>query len=581
MDLPHPPLPAPLRERIELGALIEASRVVSDALDVDHLLGHLLLAAMSKALTTRAAILLAGDDGAFYAAAQRGVGALEAGTRVLDGGLDVGAGLLGDEVPEALRAHKLALVLPIRLGTRDVGLLGLGARLTKEPYADDLLRFLRSLVSMTAPALQNARTVEALRDANRRLDGHLQRLETLFDLSKAFAATTDRAAITRLLGFTLMGQTSAARHAFLAEPPGHKGLALLTTRGFPAPLFDDDTLAELANCDAPHAPEGALQEAGALLVVPLPQEGRTCGVLVLGPRAGKKPYEPEDIDLVRAIGQLALGSVRNSHLLDEQVQKQRMEQEMKLARSIQERLLPQSLPTMPGVDLAAEAVPSRAVGGDLYDARVMADGRLFLAVADVTGKGVPASLLMANLQACLHTLLPDPGPLDEVAARVNRVICENTSSTVFITAFFCAYDPATGELEYVNCGHNPPYVTRTDGASEELREGGLLLGVIKQAQFTLGKTQLSPGDSLTMFSDGVTEALDANNEEFMEERLLEVLDTTIGHTASALLKAIQGAVDAFTGPVVEASDDMTIVVLRAVESGLAPRADQFTCLSTP
>jgi phosphoserine phosphatase RsbU/P len=564
-SLPHPAAPAPLRERIELGALIEASKIVADALDVGFLLNHLLLAAMSKALTTRAAVLLTDDEGAFHVAVQRGLSGLEPGTRLLDAGLDAGAGLVGDDVPEALRAYRLALVLPIRFGTRDVGLLALGPRLTQEPYGDDLLRFLRSLVSMTAPALQNARTVEALREANRRLDGHVQRLETLFELSKAFAATTDRAAIARLLGFTLMGQTTAARHAFLAEPPGRTGLTLLANRGLPPNVFDAATLAELGECDAPHAPEGALARAGAALVVPLPQEGRTCGALVLGPRAGGKPYADEDVDLVRAIGQLALGAVRNSYLLDEQVQKQRMEEEMRLARSIQERLLPQSLPVVAGVDLAAEAVPSRAVGGDLYDARVMADGRLFLAVADVTGKGVPASLLMANLQACLHTLLPDPGPLDGVAARVNRVICENTSATTFITAFFCAYDPITGALEYVNCGHNPPYLVRTDGAVEELREGGLLLGVMKSAVFTPGQARLGKGDAVVLFTDGVTEALGPDNEEFMEDRLVAVLQATVGTGAAERLRAVQDAVSAFTGPVAEASDDLTLVVLRSIE----------------
>ncbi|HYE57285.1 MAG TPA: SpoIIE family protein phosphatase [Rhodothermales bacterium] len=557
--------PAPLRERIDLGALIEASKIVADALDVEFLLNHLLLAAMSKALTTRAAVLLADDAGAFRVAAHRGIAGLETGTALLETGLDADTGLLDEEVPEVLRAHRLTLVLPIRVGMRDVGLLTLGPRLTREPYSDDLLRFLRSLVSMTAPALQNARTVEALREANRRLDGHVQRLETLFELSKAFAATTDRAAIARLLGFSLMGQTTAARHAFLAEPPGSNGLILLSARGLATDLFDDATLKKLSECDAPHAPEGVLAEAGAALVVPLPQEGRTCGALVLGPRAGGKPYAEEDVDLVRAIGQLALGAVRNSFLLDEQVQKRRMEEEMRLARSIQERLLPQTLPVLPGVDLAAEAVPSRAVGGDLYDARVMADGRLFLAVADVTGKGVPASLLMANLQACLHTLLPDPGPLEGVAARINRVICENTSSTTFITAFFCAYDPVTGALEYVNCGHNPPYLVRGDGTVEELREGGLLLGVIKSATFTPGQATLEKGDTVVLFTDGVTEALGPNNEEFMEERLVAVLQATVGMGAQERLRAIQDAVSAFTGPVSEASDDLTLVVLRSGE----------------
>ena len=569
------PLPKPAArpaglaaDRHDLGALYETSRLLSGSLDVRFILGNLLLTAMSRALTTRGVVLLWDEAAeAYRVGAQRGVGGLAEGAALDLPALDVGTGLVGDAVPEALRAHRIALVLPIRFGSRDVGAVGLGGRLTGVPYSDDELSFLRSLVSMTAPALENARTVEQLEAANRSLDAKIQQLETLFELSQAFAGARDRTAQARLLALTLMGQTTALQHAFLTQRPGG-AFEVLGARGFARALFDDGLVDRLCALDGAFHPDDetdALVAAGAKLVVPLKQGGATCGVLVLGAKASGATYDEADAELIEAIGSIALTAVRNAYLLDEQLEKRRMEEEMRLARSIQERLLPQKLPAVAGVDLAAVAIPSRAIGGDLYDAVVLKDGRLLVAVADVTGKGVPAALLMANIQACLHVLLPDPGPLDEAVARINRVICENTNADKFITAFFAAYDPAMGALEYVNAGHNPPYVVRAGGEVEELREGGLLLGVMAGLPYSLGQTTLRPGDVLALFTDGVTEAMGAAQEEFGEDRVIEVLLAHRTAPAAVQIEAMKTAVEAFTGPVAERYDDFTLIILRASE----------------
>ena len=567
VPLPKPAArPAGVADRHDLGALYETSRLLSGSLDVGFILGNLLLTAMSRALTTRGAVLLWDEGaGAYRVAAQRGIGGLTEGTALDLPPLDVGTALTGEAVPDVLRAHKVALLLPIRFGSRDVGVVGLGGRLTGVPYTDDELSFLRSLVSMTAPALENARTVEQLQAANRSLDTKIQQLETLFELSQAFAGARDRTAQARLLALTLMGQTTALQHAFLTQRPGGD-FEVLGARGFAKALFDDGVIQQLCALDGPFHPDAeddALRAAGAKLIVPLKQGGATCGVLVLGAKASGHGYDEADAELLEAIGSIALTAVRNAYLLDEQVEKRRMEEEMRLARSIQERLLPQRLPTVDGVDLAAVAIPSRAIGGDLYDAVVLRDGRLLVAVADVTGKGVPAALLMANIQACLHVLLPDPGPLDEAVARINRVICENTNADKFITAFFAAYDPATGALEYVNAGHNPPYVVRAAGEVEELREGGLLLGVMAGLPYTLGRSALAPGDVLALFTDGVTEAMGGAQEEFGEERVIDVLLAHRTAPAAVQIEAMKAAVEAFTGPVAERYDDFTLIILRA------------------
>lgn len=565
--------PTTFADPLGLATLDETSRLVTDdALDTGFLLSNLLLTAMSRALTARAVAALRSDDGSGYTVAvQKGLPTLD-GQHVADDDLDLGDG--GPDVPDVLAAHGLALALPLRFGAATVGFVALGARLTRQPYADDDLRFLRSLVSMTAPALQNARTLDRLRHANTALDGQtralaqqVQRLETLLELAQALAASPDRAAQLRLLGFTLMGQTTARRYALLVEPPARPGtLDVASTRGFAADALDADAVRDaVVDREDPFAPDrdDPLGRAGVALACPLGAEGRVVGVLLVGPRTSGQPYDADDRALVEAIGRLALTAVRTGYLLDEQTEKRRMDEEMRLARSIQERLLPQRLPAVPGADLAVVALPSRAVGGDLYDALPLPDGRIFLAVADVTGKGVPASLLMANLQACLHVLYPDGlASLPDAAARANRVICENTSAATFITAFFALYDPANHALRYVNAGHNPPYIVRKDGTVDELTEGGLILGVMKGMTYDEGETALGPGDVLAMFSDGVTEAMGDAQEEYGEDRLIDVLRATRSEPAAAVVERVQADVEAFTGPVAQRYDDFTLVVLR-------------------
>lgn len=574
--LPHPSLPTPLHERFDLRALYDTSRAVSGSLDVGFLLGTLLLTAMSKVLTSRGvALLYTGAppiDGPAEArvAAVRGLAALADGTIVDVPPLASGTILADADVPAVLRGHGLVLALPLALGDRDVGLVAFGPRVGGRAYDADALRFLRSLVGMTAPAIENARTVEALREANRTLDTRVHQLETLYELARTFAGTADRRQIGRVLGFTLMGQTTALRHGFYAVPPGRDAAAAgafapIAVRGFRPNLIAGEIADDLFARDGAFAPEpgSPLAEAGVALAVPLCDESGRCGALVLGAK-GSGEYSHDEIALVEALARLALGAVRSSYLLDEQVEKRRMDDEMRLARSIQQRLLPQRLPDVPNVDLAAEAIPARVVGGDLFDVVRLPDGRLFLAIADVTGKGVPASLLMANLQACLHISLPDPGPLADLAGRVNRVICENTASATFITAVFAVYDPATGEMEYVNAGHNVPFVVRADGTVEALREGGLLLGVLPSATYAAGRLTLDVGDTATFYTDGVTEALSPDREEFEEERLIDVLVRHRQAPALAQLATIREAVHAFTGPIAEAFDDVTLIVVRRV-----------------
>jgi sigma-B regulation protein RsbU (phosphoserine phosphatase) len=237
---------------------------------------------------------------------------------------------------------------------------------------------------------------------------------------------------------------------------------------------------------------------------------------------------------------------------------------MRLARQIQEKLQPQDIPRFEGLDIATVAIPSRHVAGDYFDVVRLASGRLLLAIADVTGKGVPASLLMSNLQACLHVMLPMEVSLEEATGHINRVICENTTYDKFITFVQGIYDPNTRTFRYVNAGHNPPMLLRADGTFELLETGGVLLGVMKGLPYESGTVTLGPGDVLALFTDGVTEAMSPTEEEYGEPRLEAALRAHQSDTAQGLLDAVLADIRTFTEHVPVLSDDLTMIVVKVL-----------------
>lgn len=565
-------------DRFDLRALYETSRLLSSSLDLEFVLSNLLLTAMSKLLVTRgAAFLFEPLEDAYRAATVKGLTGLEKGQFVRTGDLPTDRLLRDGEVPEVLAQHRVELVLPVAFGHRKIGLIGLGKKATGQPFEERELEFIQSLVNMSSSAVHNSIIVEELKQANRDLDGKIQQLNTLFDLSQEFNATVERERLVKLFSFALMGQMLVGKHLFLyrrnnaAEPveSGHN-FEVVSSKGIRDIDLEPDLIDRLCqqkdlvlleDAAAAEVWEG-LKRRGLALVLPLRQQGVTCGMLCLGKKMTGQPYQPDDVEFLVALGNLALVSIQNSYLIDEQIEKERLEKEMRLAREIQEGLLPREIPTLPGAEIATLALPSREVGGDYFDVVPLSDNRVLIAIADVTGKGVPASLLMANLQACLHVMVPMDLTLEEATAHMNRVICQNTGFDKFITAFSAIYHADTGELEYVNAGHEPPIVIREQGDTEELEKGGLLLGVMKNMPYERGTVMLKPGDAVVMFTDGVTEAMGVEEEEYTVERLKDCLGKNHQRSAQEIIDCVQDDINTFTGKVAVLSDDRTMVVLK-------------------
>ncbi len=306
----------------------------------------------------------------------------------------------------------------------------------------------------------------------------------------------------------------------------------------------------------------ALRQAGVKLAVPLVSQGELIGLLNLGPRLSEQEYSAEDSGLLNNLAAQAAPAVRVAQLVRqrqaEAKELERMEQELCVARLIQQTLLPKLLPNIPGWQLAVHYQPARAVGGDFYDFFVRPDGRIVIVVGDVTDKGVPAALVMATLRAILRGAMRrmlSPGAALE---RSNELLCPEIPQNMFVTCLYAILDPATGRLQYANAGHDLP-IHRSKGRAEELVATGMPLGLMPGMKYDDHEGTLSPGDSLLLYSDGLVEAHNARREMFGFPRLRQRVEE---HRNEAdLISHLLADLEAFTGRDWEQEDDVTLVTL--------------------
>jgi phosphoserine phosphatase RsbU/P len=235
------------------------------------------------------------------------------------------------------------------------------------------------------------------------------------------------------------------------------------------------------------------------------------------------------------------------------------ERELAEAKAIQERLLPHEIPQVAGYEIASSWQSAGTVGGDYFDVLPLGEDTLGLCIADVAGKGIPAALLMCNLQAAVRGLSSPSLAPNLLCNSLNSLVCRNTDTDRFITFFYVQLDGAARLLRYANAGHNAPFVVRPNGSHERLREGGGVLGVFPGQSYSMGTAQLAPGDRLVLFTDGVTEACNPDGEEFGETRLLSLLQEHRALPAGTIREKIVGAISEFSGG--HQTDDATLLVL--------------------
>jgi serine phosphatase RsbU (regulator of sigma subunit) len=303
------------------------------------------------------------------------------------------------------------------------------------------------------------------------------------------------------------------------------------------------------------------QRVRSMIAVPLQTNDRVIGLIYVDSPNQVREFTRDDLNLLTVMANVAAIRIEHARLNEIEVNERAMANELEQAAQIQRKLLPAAAPTVEGLDIAANATACRGVAGDYYDFLRFPDGRIGMLVGDVAGKGMPAALLMSSLQARVPVVFDESGEVARRVARLNRTTCGNCPDNRFITFFIAVVDPATGEVTYCNAGHNPPLLARAGGATETLADGGVMLGILPLAQYQEGRVQLEKGDVLVLFSDGVTEATDAQDHEFGEERLAQLVASLSEKPAAEIVERIHQAVAEFTQGAPPA-DDITVVVAR-------------------
>lgn len=304
-----------------------------------------------------------------------------------------------------------------------------------------------------------------------------------------------------------------------------------------------------------------LTQAGIRLLVPMLVHGKLVGTMALPDKRGGDNYQVQDLELLAMVaGQVAL-QMENSRLYEAELIKQKLDEQLTLARSIQSRLLPSHIPDVDGLDLAACNITSAEVSGDYYDVIEMSDGCLAIIISDVSGKGIPASLLASSLQASLRAHCESRKSPSEILERVNLYLHQSTDPSHFATLFLAIYDPLRQSLRYCSGGHNPPILRRGDGRVELLEKGGLPIGAFDFGTYEEGEVALAPGDLLFMYTDGLTETVNQAEEEFGTDRVESALHEKHNLNADNLIGHIRDELQRFSGRV-QADDDVTLIAMK-------------------
>jgi len=299
----------------------------------------------------------------------------------------------------------------------------------------------------------------------------------------------------------------------------------------------------------------------SLLCVPMIAKSALRGVLTVYNKKGQSQFTEEDQRLLAIIAAQSAQVVETARLYEMERSLIHMKEEVRLAARIQTDLLPRTPPAPAGYDIAGKSVPAQMVGGDYFDFMQMPEGRYGVTLGDVSGKGLPAALLMANLQATLRGQTLFGGSVHECIQRSNKLLAESTSPEKFVTLFYSVLDPGAKTLTYCNAGHDAPMLLRTGGASERLATGGVVLSILDDFPYQEETVPFGPGDLMVVYSDGISEAMNPAEEQFGEARIADVVGRERNRSATEIIESIVAAVRAHAGTAPQ-MDDMTLVVIK-------------------
>jgi sigma-B regulation protein RsbU (phosphoserine phosphatase) len=418
---------------------------------------------------------------------------------------------------------------------------------------------------LLASALKSARLRQELKDQQFQVNYRVVELEALYDVGLAVSATLDLDRVSEEILLRAVSLLDARRGALYILEDGRHRLDR-TFGGEAGRWLGAEEPALAAFLSGAEAPAELLPGARFLLGVPILFENSPRGMLVVGDkesRRGVGPFLPGDRRTLGLFANQAAIALENARLHLRALEQERLEREMQVAAEIQRRILPKQAPPLPGFQLTGWNRPAREVGGDYFDLFTTRDG-VALVVGDVTGKGIPAALMVSTLHSALHLLLDQIGFGPALLERLSRHILESSTANKFITMIIAEVNPRTAGLRYVNAGHNAGFLLRGDGRGaqvEELPSTGVPLGLLPGSRYQMREVMLEPGDLVCLYSDGITEAESMADEEFGNDRLIDLLRRHREAPLAGILDAVRTEVGEHAQGRPQ-GDDQTVVLLR-------------------
>ena len=479
----------------------------------------------------------------------------------LPGGVDPGE--IPEPLPEGLFAREGELWLPLSSEGEIHGLL----RILDAPEdpSSEQAAILGFLFGSLVAAHRLGRQV---REAEFELKARLLELESLYDLGLSLGGQLDLSSLADEVLFRSISLTDAGKGSLVLYDKDEVllersvGGELLVARDCLAWALPEGGLINNGVCDSPTdgMRDGTCQK---YLAVPISVPDRRLGVLVVADKESRDgrvlDFTPTDARLLSLFANQAAAAIQTARLHRDAIEKERIESELELAATIQRQILPRDLPSVLGLELAARNRPTRQVGGDYFDLFPLSGGRLAFVVADVSGKGVPAALLVSTVHAAVHLQIDDAKTVADLVARIDRHLQRYAAARKFLTAFFGLLEPSTGTLHYVSAGHNPALLRRADGGIELLKATGVPMGMFPNATWREEVATLAPDDLLCVYTDGVSEALNAADEEYGLERLSRRIERD--GPVDELCRAVFDEIETFAADVPQ-YDDQTLMLIR-------------------
>ena len=568
-----------LKKQLELHSLIEFSNLINSNLDEDFILNYILLSIMGRMMISHGMILMAdpgyGSDN-FTVRCAKGISNGIQGT--------VLSLTLPDKPVFDLSDFKVQTDIFVKNGINNffkiyytdklLGVLCLGNKSGKSEFDKSEIIYIETLLNISSISIENSLKFEQINKLNRELTGELTKLNSLFELSNIFYSNfEDKNKIIRLLNYTLLGNYGIRDILIITKYRANKYYILSQTKTYNIPEIDAKAVQSLRSNTFINEKSDCnffnfLSDEGLKLVIPIFRNDKEPETVVfLGNKLNGTSFSKSDIDFLTSLVNLSVISIENSILFREHLEKLSMENELKIAREIQQALLPTIIPQPENYSISAVNKPALHVGGDYFDIIRLNEKKYVIVIADVSGKGAPAALLMSNIQSAVRSYIKvfnENIDIALVTKKINELIFENTTPEKFITFFWGILNTADNTFRYVNAGHNYPMLFRKNGDIDFLETGGMIIGVISEdIEYETGTVEFNPDDVLILYTDGINEAKNNCNDEYEMERFRNCVSKVIRENTNAITSAILKDVNEFSDGETQ-SDDRTLIAIKRI-----------------